>query len=456
MSFGSDRAPVTVVVPLPPSYRGGTEEYAYRLANRFARTRRVEVLTTTVRWNPGATVLETGAARVERLPARELFQRPLVVSAAARRRLRDGIRSTGVLQLHMPFPLVEAAAVRAARRAGVPSVLTYHMDADLGGAIRFPGSDSVTNAYRALSAHPALEECDAVVSNSRGYAEASPVLRRHLDKVRVIHKGVDVARLGLGRRPRGDRPRPAIVPDDVTPPGRERILFLGRLVPYKGIPVLLEAFRRLRASGRDALLLIAGTGPEGPALRAQARSLSIEERVRFLGFVPDAQVGALYRYADVVAAPSISLLESSATSLEEAAMCGTPVVGSDLPGAGETIPHDGVAGLLVPPGDPAAVASALERMLDAGRPASPLSLRTWDDTAQEYGALFGELGAGFPRHPFVGRVPTVPGSKQPERPWISRILATLRPHLQPRAPSGGFRAARRRSYRRARPGSPGQ
>jgi len=446
MAYVSERSPVTVVVPLPPSYRGGTEEYAYRLAQRFARTRPVEVLTTNVRWKPEASALETGSARVERLRAHEVFERPLLVAPSAHRRIRERIRRTGVLQLHMPFPFVESVAVRAAARAGVPSVLTYHMDADLGGAKRFPGSDSVTSAYRALSAHPALEGCDAIVSNSQGYAEASPVLRRHLAKVRVIHKGVAVARLGLGGRLRGERPRPTSVPVEVTPPGRERILFLGRLVPYKGIPVLLDAFRRIRDSDRDAVLLIAGTGPEGPALRARAEALALTDRVRFLGFVPDAEVGALYRYADVVVAPSISLLESTATSLEEAAMCGTPVVGSDLPGAGETIPHDGVSGRLVAPGDAAALAEAISRVLETGRPPAPMALRTWDETAQEYVALFRELGAGFPRPELHRRVPTSPGTVRIRGTWLSRLLHPLDTQLRSRSPTGGrSRTSRGRS-----------
>ncbi|MCI4336832.1 MAG: glycosyltransferase [Thermoplasmata archaeon] len=414
MSFASDRAPVTIVVPLPPSYRGGTEEYAYRLTQRFSRTRPVQVLTTTVRWEPNAPVLDTGTAWVERLPAREVFERPLLIAPAVRRRLRDEIASSGVLQLHMPFPLVERLAVQTAQRAGIPSVLTYHMDADLGGARPFRGSGAITRCYRALSAHPSLAACDAIVSNSRGYAEASPVLRHHLSKVRVIRKGVDVHRLGLGRRSVKTRARPAIVAPEAFPPGRDRLLFLGRLVPYKGLPVLLEAVQRLRDAGRDVGLMIAGTGPMESALGARAAELRIAPFVSFLGFVPDTEVGPLYRFADVVAAPSISTLESTATSLEEAAMCGTAVVGTELPGAGETVPHDGVRGRLVPPGRADCLAEAIAKMLDAGRPPEPLPLRTWDDTAREYVDLFRELGAGFPsrsgrRRPTALRRPAVPG-----------------------------------------------
>jgi glycosyltransferase involved in cell wall biosynthesis len=401
----SSNGPLTIVVPLPPSYRGGTEEYAYRLAQRFATSHPVRVFTTDVRWTPGAQLLGVPDAVVERLPAREVYERPLLLSLAARRRLWSAIRRSSVLQLHMPFPFVEAPAAHAAHRAGLPVVLTYHMDADLSGARGGLLAGGITRAYRRLSAHPALEAADVVVSNSWGYARSSPVLSRHLDKVRVIHKGVDVARLGLGRPSSDRRARPAIVPEAAAPDGRARLLFVGRLVPYKGLTVLLDALRILRDASENIGLLIAGTGPQRLELEARAATLGLSDRVTFLGFVPDPELGALYRFADVVVAPSVGSLESTATALEEAGMCGTPIVGSDLPGTSETVPNDGRGGLLVPPGDPAALARALRTMVAAGRPSAPTVLRTWDDTAREYLSLFRELGAFLPertRFPELG------------------------------------------------------
>jgi glycosyltransferase involved in cell wall biosynthesis len=382
---------VAVAVPLPPTYRGGTEEYAYQLVRRYAEHRTVTALATTVRYTPELGSIDIGRARLELLAARETMQRPLLLGRAPRRKLRDAIASASVLQLHMPFPMVEAPAVRWARRAGVPSVLTYHMDADLSGASNSPGAGLVTPAYRRISAFPALSGCDVVVSNSRGYAEASPVLSRYLPKVRVIPKGADPERLGLGH-PHA-RERPPSVPSDVSGP---TVAFVGRLVPYKGVSVLLEATERLLRDGVPLTVLVAGRGPLLEELKAEASRRGLRHHVRFLGFVPDGEVGDLYRFADVVCCPSIGTLESSATALEEAAMCGTPVVGSDLPGASETIPHDGTRGLLVPPRDPNALAHALRRMLGQERPTGDAPVRTWDDVAREYEGLFDELGARVP------------------------------------------------------------
>jgi glycosyltransferase involved in cell wall biosynthesis len=374
--------PVTVIVPLPPSYRGGTEEYAYRVVEQVSHHLPVRVVTTNVRWGHDAPPLDTGEAEVVALPGTELFERPVLTSATSRARLNSLVEDSSLLHLHMPFPFVERRVTRRARRSGVPVVLTYHMDAHLGvGGV----GPLVTGLYRRFSARVALTNANVVVSNSLGYARASPVLSEFLAKVRVIPKGIDPQRLGTARTP-------------ATPSGTDggeagadkRIVFVGRLVPYKGLLVLLEAVRRLRASGGRAHLYIAGRGPEQPRLERWVDQAGFREHVTFLGFVPDAQLGSLYRSADVVACPSLNMLESSPTALEEASSLGTPVVGSNLPGASESIPSDGRRGLLVAPGDPDAVADALGRMMAAPH-WRPETIRTWEDVARDYEAVYAGL-----------------------------------------------------------------
>jgi glycosyltransferase involved in cell wall biosynthesis len=384
---------VVVVVPLPPSYRGGTEEYAYRVAVRVGRERPVRIVTTTVRWEDGGHALDVGGLPLEPVRAVEVFQRPLVVGPAARGAIRRSLEGAALVHLHMPFPFVERAVARWAETHAVPTVYTYHMDADFGSASRLPGAGLVTRAYRGTSARPALDRCSAVVSNSWGYAKASPVLSAYLPKVRVIAKGVDPARLGLTPGETSTPPRPSS-PSDLYPgagSSTRRIAFVGRLVPYKGLPILIRAVAELARSGEDAALYIAGRGPQREELERLVSELDVRDRVRFLGFLPDERLGEFYRSADVVACPSVSLLESTATCLEEASACGVPILGSDLPGTSETVPNDGEHGVLVPPNDVRGVADGLRHLLRRPRPASRLPFRTWDDTARDYLSLYREL-----------------------------------------------------------------
>jgi glycosyltransferase involved in cell wall biosynthesis len=383
--------PVTTFVPLPPSYRGGTEEYAYQVARALAESTPVRILTTRVRWDAAATPVPTGRAELATLEAFELWERPVVHGRAARREVREAAANSSLLHLHMPFPTVEKRVAVLAQSSKLPLVLTYHMDAHFGGPAL---SAVVDGAYRALSARPALDRASVVVSNSLGYARDSPVLSRYLDKVRVIPKGVDLERLGLSppASPNGSPGAPRL-PDSWTGTSGQRILFVGRLVPYKGLPVLLRGFAQFLAKGGQARLFVAGRGPEEARLRALAAELALGERLAFLGFVPDGCLGSLYRQADLVACTSVSRLESSPTALEEAAAFGTPVLGPSLPGAEESIPSDGTRGVLVPPFDVAGVASSIDKLLGQPRPPPPEKVRSWADVAHDYLALFQELGS---------------------------------------------------------------
>ena len=365
-----------------------------RLAKGFSLAAPTRAISTGVRWDPSGEALDIGVAVVERLPAFEIFERPLLISPLARRALSRRIQQSRALNLHMPFPFVEAPAVRQARRARVPTILTYHMDAELGSGKGSRAARLVTRAYRRWSAHPALENCDFVVSNSLGYARASPVLSKHLDRVRVVPKGVDPTRLGIG--PWKPNPKvPGCVAGIRNLETSKRVLFVGRLVPYKGVDVLLEAFAALRVGGLKADLLVAGGGPLRPALEGVSRNYGVDGHVHFLGFVPDRDLGDLYRFADVVVVPSLGSMESSSTVLEEAVACGTPIVGSALPGASESLPDDGIRGRLVPPGNAGSLTDAITRTLSLGKPAPPKEVRTWEDVVSDYLHLFRELGVSI-------------------------------------------------------------
>ncbi|TMK87998.1 MAG: glycosyltransferase family 4 protein [Actinobacteria bacterium] len=136
------------------------------------------------------------------------------------------------------------------------------------------------------------------------------------------------------------------------------IVFAGRLSPEKGVDTLIEAAGRL--SGR-VRLDIAGDGPDRPRLEDLAARIG-GDGVRFFGRVDSATVDALVTEAMAVALPS-RWYENQPMIVLEAFARGVPVVASDLGGAPELVRH-GVDGFLVPPDDPAALASALQALLD--------------------------------------------------------------------------------------------
>ena len=182
-------------------------------------------------------------------------------------------------------------------------------------------------------------------------------LLRPADRPKVvrIYHGTDLARFAYRPRPQPGRPA--------------RILAVGRMVPKKGFDVLLHALRRLRT--RCAVLCeIAGDGPLRAALEALARRLDLGDCVSFAGWLPHADMPERYHGADLLAVPSVRARDGDVDGLPnvavEALACGTPVVAGAVGALPEAIRAD-QTGLLCPPGDPDALADAIERMLTDAR-----------------------------------------------------------------------------------------
>jgi glycosyltransferase involved in cell wall biosynthesis len=142
-------------------------------------------------------------------------------------------------------------------------------------------------------------------------------------------------------------------------PGEGPLIGLtARIVPEKGIEYLVEAMRPLAEEIPTLRLLIAGTGPLEAELKAQAAEAGLEEQIRFLGVRRD--IPELLRVLDVFVLCSVR--EGLPMAILEAMAAECPVVATDVGGIHTVIEHD-VNGLLVPPRDPAALASAIARLL---------------------------------------------------------------------------------------------
>jgi len=169
-----------------------------------------------------------------------------------------------------------------------------------------------------------------------------------------------------------------IVPNGIDPPPpaeREEALerlgrpatpvlgCVGSLTPHKGQAILLHAFDHLSSDRPPPSLVFVGDGPERAALEALAKNRRRPERVLFLGERTDAR--SLMPAFDVLVVPSLQR-EGFGLAAIEAMDAGVPVVASRVGGLPEVV-EDGRSGLLVPPGEPAALAEAIGRLLD--RPA---------------------------------------------------------------------------------------
>lgn len=190
--------------------------------------------------------------------------------------------------------------------------------------------------------------------------------------------------------PTGIAPPPLAAPP-ARPPGGLRALYVGALLPLKGVHVLVEAFEALPP---EATLWVAGDPNRDPAYAARLRALARHPGVVFLGPLDRAGVWRALDEADVVVVPSL-WYENSPLVVQEARARGRPVVASRLGALAELV-RDGVDGALTPPGDPAALGRLLAGLTPetlarwaANRPPVRTSAALAEDMARLYDQLVG-------------------------------------------------------------------
>jgi rhamnosyl/mannosyltransferase len=247
-----------------------------------------------------------------------------------------------LLHFHTPNP-VGALAVLAASRAE-PIVVTHHSDIVRQRLLGTPATIAQSWLYRRSA---------ALVAATPKHIEYSPSLRRFEAKCRVIHFPIDAL----------PYTNASSAWDDELPTewqSEPLVLFVGRLVYYKGVDVLLKAL----SLAPRARLAIVGTGPLEAGLNETARGLGISERIKFLGAVSEDRLRSLYKRARFLVLPSVAPSEAFGMVQLEAMATGRPVISTDLKSGVPYVNQHGVTGLIVAPGDPSALATAMDRLLD--------------------------------------------------------------------------------------------
>jgi glycosyltransferase involved in cell wall biosynthesis len=243
------------------------------------------------------------------------------------------------------------AAVRLAHQLGLPVVLKIH-----GSDVRLAG----TWAGRLDGTAEALRRADGVVAVSQDLADRAIELGADPGWTRVVVNGVDRETFSPGDRAAA---RAAVGwRADVR-----HLLFVGNLMPVKGVDVLLDACTRLAERVGAWELHLVGDGEMRGRLAGQADRAGIADRVRFHGIRPHDELPDWFRAADLVVLASRS--EGIPNVLLEAAACGTPFVATRVGGVPEIA--DQGACRLVPPEDPEQLAAAIADVL-ANPPPAPV------------------------------------------------------------------------------------
>jgi len=245
--------------------------------------------------------------------------------------------------LHAQFARGGALALPLAQALGLRLVVTLH-----GGDVT--KAKNWTGTVQARRWPAVVAAASHFVCVSAAVADAALAHNVPRDKLVVLPIGVEM---------------PAAPPPPSA--GAPCHLFVGRFVPKKGIGVLSAAVRHLRAMGDSTPVLCVGDGPERRALEALAREAG---GVTLTGWVPPDAVAARMAQAWSLLVPSIIAPDGDAEGLPsvipEAMAQACPIIGSAQGGIAEAVRHEST-GLLVPPGDPIALAEAMHRLVSEQR-----------------------------------------------------------------------------------------
>lgn len=244
-------------------------------------------------------------------------------------RVRGFLEEGGFDVLHLHEPLIPSVSLIALWLSRTANMATFH-------AAREGGSIGYRLARPVLGSLAGRIHLRAAVSPA-----ALELISRYFPaSYRIIPNGVDT-RIFKSEGP--------------TIPGLDErafyLLFVGRAEPRKGLEVLLEALPAVRGEYPETRLLAVGVGED----------LGEREGVEWMGRLRDEKVPCAYRSAGIMVSPALGW-ESFGIVLVEAMASGLPVVASDIPGY-RSVVQNGVQGILVPPGDAAALADAIRKLL---------------------------------------------------------------------------------------------
>ncbi|MEV6523070.1 glycosyltransferase family 4 protein [Longispora sp. NPDC051575] len=399
----------------PPVMVGGLGRHVHALATQLAVAG--HEVTVVTRHAPGLPVDEMrGGVRVVRAPE-DPPPFPLATSSLLAWTMafnhaltRAALRAAATAEfdvIHAHDWLVTHTAVTLTEHLGLPLVATIH--ATEAGRHQGWLPEEMNRCIHAVEWWLAREASRVLVCSEYMKWEVTRLLELHDAAVEVIPNGVD------DRRWRAPRKAVERARESYTAHDGPLVVYAGRLVYEKGVQDLISALPVLRDRHPGLRLVIAGDGPHRPELADLCARLG--QDVEFCGFMEEVELAALLAVADAVVVPS--LYEPFGMVALEASAAGAPLAAAATGGLLAIVQH-GRTGLAFGPGDPAALADAVTRLIEDPKAAKRMVAKAramirknylWPTiaatTAQAYAAAIDEASVLSPRVPPIGERPPI-------------------------------------------------
>ncbi len=253
---------------------------------------------------------------------------------------RKKSRTADIVHIHMPFPLADVACLLSGYRGKV--VLSWH-------------SDVVKQKKLMLIYKPfmqwLLKRANKIIVATEGHINGSAYLKPYREKCVIIPYGIKTDDYKCIRQENFLK---------LSDSRNKKILFIGRLVYYKGTDVLINALAQTKGSE----VFIVGKGTLEAELKEQVRKLGLEERVHFLGVLEDTDIKKALNDCDFFVLPSVANSEAFGIVQSEAMICGKPVINTSLPTGVPYVSIDNETGFTVPPQNISKLAEAIQELTD--------------------------------------------------------------------------------------------
>jgi len=379
---------ILIVLTYYHPYKSGLTIYAERQAQALAAMGHdVTVLTSQYDRNLPTNELLQGV-RIIRLPVAFRLSKgvimPRILSTAWKL-----IGESDLVNLHLPQGDAALVAILAKIR-NKPLLSTYHCDIKMpAGAInKLAGWGAV------LSNHISASLSDALVQNTRDFAQHSKFLKRYLNKLTVIQPPIVVTTVS-------EEEIVQFIEKFEIDPSRKIIGMVARLASEKGVEYLVDALPEVIKQVDNAQVIFVGNyqnviGEQAYKAKILPMIEKLGERWKFLGIISEAEKAAFFHLCGVLVLPSINSTESFGMVQVEGMTCGTPVVATNLPGVRQPVLSSGM-GKIVPVKDSHALAEGIIAVLNSSDRLDNEKLNTLKEhyspetVAKEYESLYQKL-----------------------------------------------------------------
>ncbi|NLP26681.1 MAG: glycosyltransferase [Clostridiales bacterium] len=270
-----------------------------------------------------------------------LFSMPISLSFISD--FKKKAKKSDIVHIHMPFPLADLACIMSEYKGKV--VVSWH-------------SDVVKQKKLMLFYKPImkrfLRRADKIIVATKGHIDGSEYLKPYRSKCEVIPYGLDIEDY---EDIEDFRP---ILSDLLVSKQNKKVLFTGRLVYYKGVEVLINAFEKVIGCE----LFIVGRGSLETELQSRVEELGLSDKVHFMGNLSFEELKYAFADCDIFVLPSVANSEAFGIVQMEAMVYGKPVINTSLPTGVPHVSLDGQTGITVPPNDVLALAGAIQKLAD--------------------------------------------------------------------------------------------